>query len=176
VGIDHVKPSQQVTEKIVEDRQVTRLPPSAFTQVPTEIRRELKRRGCTIPQLSSGKKPQNVIKGEFIGKGRADWAVLCSLNGSSRILIFTNASGREPLEIASQADANTLQSGGSTAIEYSRAIAPLGHEYIFMHYRTYGGPEPPAIDHQGISDSFAGKASVVHYFYAGKWLELTGAD
>lgn len=98
VGIDHVKPSQQVTEKIVEDRQVTRLPPSAFTQVPTEIRRELKRRGCTIPQLSSGKKPQNVIKGEFIGKGRADWAVLCSLNGSSRILIFTNASGREPLE------------------------------------------------------------------------------
>jgi hypothetical protein len=78
--------------------------------------------------------------------------------------------------VGTQADANTLQSGGSTAIEYSRAIAPLGHEYILMHYRTYGGPEPPAIDHQGISDSFVGKASVVHYFYAGKWLELTGAD
>ncbi|HWZ24189.1 MAG TPA: hypothetical protein VN037_02835 [Verrucomicrobiae bacterium] len=109
VGIDHVKPSQQVTEKIVEaDRQVTRLPPSAFPQVPTEIRRELKRRGCTIPQVSSGKKPQNVIKGEFIGKGRADWAVLCSLNGVSRILIFTDASEREPLEIASQADAGSL--------------------------------------------------------------------
>jgi len=109
VGIDHVKPSQQVTGKIVEaDRQVTRLPPSAFPQVPTEIRRELKRRGCTIPQVSSGKKPQNVIKGEFIGKGRADWAVLCSLNGVSRILIFTDASEREPLEIASQADAGSL--------------------------------------------------------------------
>jgi hypothetical protein len=177
VGIDHVKTSQQVTEKIVEaDRQVTRLPPSAFLQVPTEIRRELKRRGCTIPQVSSSKELQNVIKGEFIGKGRADWAVLCSLNGISRILIFTNASEREPLEIASRADAGSLQSGRGTAIEYSRAIEAVDREYILKHRRAYDGPEPPAIDHQGISDSFEGKASVVHYFYAGKWLELTGAD
>jgi hypothetical protein len=177
VGIDHVKPSQQVTEKIVEaDRQVTRLPPSAFPQVPTEIRRELKRRGCTIPQVSSGKKPQNVIKGEFIGKGRADWAVLCSLNGISRILIFTNASEREPLELATHWDADSLQSGDGAAMKYSRAIEPVGREYILEHYRAYGGLKPPAVDHQGINDAFVGKASVVHYFYAGKWLELTGAD
>jgi len=90
-------------------------------------------------------------------------------------LFFTDASEREPLEIASQADAGSLQSGGGTAIEYSRAIGPVGREYILKHYRA-GGPEPPAFDHQGISDSFVGKASVVHYFYAGKWLEITGAD
>jgi hypothetical protein len=54
--------------------------------------------------------------------------------------------------------------------------SPVGREYILKHYRAYGGPEPAAIDHQGINDSFVGKASVVRYFHAGKWLELTGAD
>jgi hypothetical protein len=61
-------------------------------------------------------------------------------------------------------------------MEYFRAIEPVGREYILKHSRAYGGPGLPAIDHQGIKDSFAGKASVVRYFHAGKWLELAGAD
>ncbi|MDQ1407114.1 MAG: hypothetical protein QOG55_2743 [Acidobacteriaceae bacterium] len=177
VGIDHVKPSQEVTEKIVEaDRQVRRLPPSAFPELPTKIKRELERRGCTIPQVSADKKPQNVINGEFTGKGRTDWAALCSLNRASTILIFRNASAREPLELAPEPDADNLQAGAGTAIEYARSIKPAGRAYILKHYRAYGGPKPPTVDHQGINDAFVGKASVVRYFYAGKWLELTGAD
>jgi hypothetical protein len=176
-GSDHVKPSQRVKEKIVEaDRQVRRLPPSAFPELPTKIKRELERRGCTIPQASADKKPQNIIKGEFTGKGRTDWAALCSLNRASTILIFRNASEREPLDLAPERDADNFQAGAGTAIEYSRAISPVGRAYILKHYRAYGGPKPPTIGHQGINDAFVGKASVVHYFYAGKWLELTGAD
>jgi len=175
--IGHVKSSQQVTGKIVgADRQVTRLPPSAFPELPKRIIQELERRGCTIPQVSADKKQQNVIKGEFTSNGRTDWAALCSLNRVSTILIFRNASEREPLELAPQSDAGNLQSGSGDAIEYSRVISPVGRDYILKHYRAYGGAKPPAIDHQGISDAFVGKASVVHYFYAGKWLELTGAD
>jgi hypothetical protein len=177
LGIDHVKSSLQVRGKIVQaDRHLTRLPPSAFPELPTNIKRELERRGCTIPQVPPDKKPKNVIKGEFTGKGRADWAVLCSLNHLSTILIFRNASERDALELAPQSDADSLQSGGGTAIEYSRAIEPVGREYILKHYRAYGGPQPPTIEHQGINDAFVGKASVVRYFHAGKWLELTGAD
>jgi hypothetical protein len=176
-GTDYVEPSQAGPERAIEaDHQITRLPPSAFPELPIKINQELERRGCTIPQVPSDKKPHNVISGEFTGKGRTDWAVLCSLNRVSTILIFRNASEREPLEIAPQADADSLQRGGGTAIEYSRAIEPVGREYILKHYRAYGGPAPAAIDHQGINDSFVGKASVVRYFYAGKWLELTGAD
>ena len=48
--------------------------------------------------------------------------------------------------------------------------------YILSHNRDYGGPEPPPIDHDGVNDVFAEKASVVHYFYRGRWLALTGAD
>jgi hypothetical protein len=36
--------------------------------------------------------------------------------------------------------------------------------------------KPPRIDHKGIDDAFVGKASEVHYYYRGKWLELQGAD
>jgi hypothetical protein len=61
-------------------------------------------------------------------------------------------------------------------IGYSRAISPVGREFIVRHYVAYGGVKPPPIDHQGIDDAFVGKASVVFYFYRGKWLELTGAD
>ena len=97
-GIDHVKPVQQVIGRAKQaDPQITRLPPTAIPASPPKIRRELERRGCTMPQISPDKKPQNVIKGQFTGKGRADWAVLCSLNHVSTIYIFRNASEREPL-------------------------------------------------------------------------------
>lgn len=102
--------------------------------------------------------------------------MLCSLDHVSTILIFRNASEREPLELAPQSDADNFQSGSGAAIEYSRVVSAVGRDYILKHYRAYGGLKPPAIDHQGIDDAFVGKASVVHYFYAGKWLELTGAD
>jgi hypothetical protein len=176
-GIGHVKSSQQVTGKIAEaDSQITRLPPSAFPELPKRITQELERRGCTIPQVAADKTQQNVIKGKFTSKGRTDWAVLCSLSRVSTIFVFRNASEREPLELAPQSDVDSLQRDGSTVLEYSRAISVVGREYILQHHRAYGGLKPPAIDHQGINDAFVGKASVVRYFYAGKWLQLTGAD
>src|ERR1700693_9790 len=176
-GIDYVETSQAGPERAIEaDHQIMRLPPSAFPKLPQKIIQDLERRGCTIPQVPSDKKPHNVISGEFTSQGRTDWAVLCSLNRVSRILIFRNASERQPLEVAPQADAGSLQGNRGTATDYSRAIEPVGREDILKHYRAYGGSEPPALDHQGINDSFVGKASVVRYFHAGKWLELTGAD
>lgn len=44
------------------------------------------------------------------------------------------------------------------------------------HYRAYGGPEPPPIDHQGIDDAFLEKASTTWYYDGGRWLQLQGAD
>jgi len=176
-GIDPAKPPQELTGKLREaDLQVTRLPPSAFPELPKNMRRELERRGCTIPQAWADKKPQNVIKGEFTRKGQTDWAVLCSLNRVSTILIFRNASEQGPVELARESDTDKLQDVGGDAIGYSRAISPVGRQFILDHYRAYGGPRPPTIDHQGTNDGFVEKASVVHYFHAGKWLHLTGAD
>jgi hypothetical protein len=52
----------------------------------------------------------------------------------------------------------------------------LLRKFILRHYRAYGGPKPPPIDHNGIDDAFLEKASVTWYRYNGKWIELQGAD
>lgn len=158
------------------DIAIVRLSPSKFPQLPPAIRQELTRRGCAIPQVWGGKSAHNVIKGSFIKPDEIDWAVLCSANQTSAILIFRNASPTRVIELAREADINRLQGEGGEKIGYSREISPVGRDFIMRHYDAYGSVKPPPIDHQGIDDAFVGKASVVLYFYRGKWLELTGAD
>ena len=158
------------------DRAVVRLAPSAFSVLPKEIADDLTRRGCTIPQVTGTPHPHNVIRGHFSRLDQTDWAVLCSIRGESSILVFWNASIENPADIERSRDVNWIQSGAGDAMLYSRQIEPVGRAYIMDHYKAYGGPAPPPIDHEGINDIFVGKASVVQYFYRGKWLHLTGAD
>jgi hypothetical protein len=156
--------------------QIVRLSPEAFPALPHSLRTELERRGCTIPQVPMIEGRQNVIHGEFSKPGQTDWAVLCSVRGVSSILIFWNSSALHPAVIEKQDDQDRLQSWTDGKMVYSRAITPVGKKYIMDHYNAYGGEKPPPIDHQGIDDAFVGKASVVLYFYNGKWLHLSGAD
>lgn len=162
------------------DLQTVRLAPSAFPQLSMNIAQALEKRGCRVPQSFANLKPHNVIRGEFARKGQADWAVLCSLARESSILIFWGGSAVDPAEIAKERDKNQLQSiDGQGTIGFSRAISPAGKDFIDKHYQASadsGAPQPPPIDHQGINDAVLGKASTVHYYYAGKWLELAGSD
>ena len=162
------------------NRDVLRLPPAAFKQLPQNLVADLERRGCTIPQVppeaSMSKGLQNIIRGEFQKPGQTDWAVLCSVRRVSSILIFWNGSEIKPAEIAKMDDIDGLQGWAGGKAVYSRLIDPVGKRYIIDHYQAYGGPKPPPIDHQGINDVFVGKASVVMYWYGGNWLQLSGAD
>jgi hypothetical protein len=159
------------------DRAVERLMPSKFPQLPISIRHTLTRRGCTIPQVWGESKPRNVVRGQFIQKGELDWAVLCSVNQVSSILVFRGVSPTVFADLVRQPDLTFLQtvtSGG--IIGYSRGLAAVGREVIMSDYKAFGGEKPPPIDHQGVDDAFAGKASKILYFYHGKWLTLQGAD
>ncbi len=158
------------------DRQVVRLSPKAFPELPGNLRADLERRGCTIPQVPMIDGRHNVIKGEFSKAGQTDWAVLCSIDRVSSILIFWNGSVLKPADIEKSADLDHLQGWGGDKIVYSRAITPVGTKYILEHYNAYGGEKPPSLDHQGIDDAFVGKASVVLYLYREKWLRLSGTD
>jgi hypothetical protein len=110
-------------------------------------------------------------------KGQKDWAVLCSRKRKLSILVFWGGSVRKVSATAVSPDIEFLQGiGGPGNIGFSRAISAVGRDYILKHYREYGGRKPPRIDHKGIDDAFVGKASEVHYYYRGKWLELQGAD
>jgi hypothetical protein len=158
------------------DQQVRRLPPSGFPQLPAPVRTELERRGCTIPQVPMIDGPHNVIHGEFAKPGQTDWAVLCSIGQVSSILVFWNGSPANPAEIAKAKDVDRLQGWGGEKIVYSWMIQPIGSQQIMVYYNGFGGEKPPPMDHLGIDDVFYGKASVVLYFYHGKWMHLTGAD
>ncbi len=159
------------------DSATLRLPPAAFSPLPKNIVQYLQGRGCTIPQTYLSREPHNVISGEFARRGQTDWAVLCSRNGESSILVFWRGSTKSVAEIAKAPDRGFLQTiteGGK--IGFSRAIEPVGRGYILSHYKEYGGRKPPGITHQGINDAYVEKASVVRYYHRGKWLELQGAD
>jgi hypothetical protein len=174
-GLAQTPPDRQRAFETAE-RQILRLPPSAFPGLPTTILTELNRRGCLIPQVPAANQPHNVIRGEFAKPGQTDWAVLCSTGGVSSILVYWKGSATNPAQIAEMKDIDRLQDSGANGITYSRAIAPADRARILPYYEAYGGTKPARIDHQGINDAFVEKASVVHYFYQGKWLQLTGAD
>ena len=158
------------------ERQIVRLPPTAIPRLPRAVVQELQRRGCTIPQEVFSKTPNNAVRGQFAKRGQMDWAVLCSINGASSILVFWNGSADSPAELATAEDKSYLQSLGADKIGFSRGISSVGKDYITGHQREFGGPKLPPIDHQGINDAFVGKASVVQYFFEGTWLQLIGAD
>src|SRR6266581_8821559 len=136
------------------DKKIVRLSPSAFPELPGNVVRELQRRGCTIPQEAFTKRRHNVVRGEFARPDQTDWAVLCSVGGSSSILVFWNWSEKNVAEIAKREDRNYLS---GSRLGFSRGI-PAGRDVIVRHHKVYGGPKLPPIVHQGIDDVFIEEA------------------
>jgi len=158
------------------EKQIVRLDPTRFSELPGNIINELKARGCRIPQAYGFDKVHNVIKGGFAARYQQDWAVLCSKGGSSEILIFWGGPARCSSRLRRSEDRHWLQVVATGKIGYSRAIDTAGRDQILSYYEAIGGPAPPPIKHEGIDDAFVGKASVIHYCNQGKWIELTGMD
>src|SRR5437867_10612883 len=132
-----VMSSSQSLETYME-KYIVRLPPAAFPELPANLVQELQRRGCTVPQEAfsklvssdakkrNSKEPNNVIKGEFARPGQTDWAVLCSVEGVSTILVFWNGSENNPAALVPAADSNYVQGAGGDQWAYSRWIGPMG--------------------------------------------------
>ena len=156
--------------------QIRRLAIDTFPELPPAVAGVLRARHCRAPQPSAGGAPRNVIRGEFFAKGEAGWAVLCSVNNSTALLAFRNDLDTNPNTIITSEDRGYLQVLNGAQFVYSREITTVGRDFILRHYRAYGGPEPPPIDHHGIDDAFLEKASVTWYFHKDKWLRLQGAD
>jgi hypothetical protein len=158
------------------DQEILRLKPEIFANLPDNILKELKKRECTIPQSYASSDPHNVIQGQFQVKGQMDWAVLCSSDNISSILVFWGGNTRLVSEIAKSPDKNWLQVIADRKIGYSRHISSIGGDSIMDHYQAHDGSKPPLFDHEGIDDAFLEKGSSVHYWHDGNWLALTEPD
>jgi hypothetical protein len=159
------------------DAETVRLAPSRFPDLPAAIRRDLERRQCTVPQPYSAAagQPKNVIHGRFTSSTAIDWAVLCSRQRRSSILIFRGGDTVRIDGLASEADAEKLQVTGPGKIGYSRGIVVASPANIRAHNRTATESLPP-LDHDGVDDAFLGKASVIWFWSGDRWRQLMGSD
>ena len=94
----------KLDERALADWQTRRLPPAAFPGLPDDLVVGLQKEGCTIPQVVHASEAHNIIRGEFLKPGQTDWAVLCSKERTSSILIFREGSPVKTSEIATLPD------------------------------------------------------------------------
>jgi hypothetical protein len=159
------------------DEATVRLSPSAFPALPSEVRAELERRGCKVPQPANAGQPQNVISGRFTSATASDWAVLCSREKRSAILIFRGGRANSVDELAEEADAQYLQVvAGNGRIGFSRQLAVTSRTVIRRRLGTHGALKPATVDHDGIENNFVGKVSLVWYWSGGKWIQILQTD
>jgi hypothetical protein len=104
------------------NRDTKRIEPAALVSIPDWIRPELVRRRCAIPQPWGETAQRNVVRGRFNDGPAVDWAVLCSRDLSSTILVFWDGSATSIAEVASTLDATYLQVVMGGQIGFSRAI------------------------------------------------------
>jgi len=158
------------------NRDTERIEPAALVGIPDWIRTELVRRRCAIPQPWGATGQRNVVRGRFNDGPAVDWAVLCSRDLSSTILVFWDGSAKSIAEVASTLDATYLQVVRSGQIGFSRAIDIATSVAIRESAGDSGRSRLPPLEHDGINDAFVGKASVIWYWHHGQWLQLDGAD
>ena len=158
------------------DENVVRLKPSSFAVLPDRIREYLTDRGCRIPQTPFRSHPHNVASGELRGLGKDDWVVLCSIDRKSALLVFWGGSPDSISQIAPWSDDKAWLQTGSESVDYSRVISIADVEQIVSYSKSYNQTLPVNAEHDGVDEGFDGKASSVHYWHDGKWLQLQGAD
>ncbi len=159
------------------DLETVRLSPDKFMKLPIGVRNDLSARGCTIPQLFCCKEElHNVISGHFKDSTQLDWAILCSIERHSTLLVYWGDTSMAVSELDTTGDIHWLQGTGDDKLGFSHVISTVGTNYVRDHANSYGTVIPAALGHEGIDDGFMGKASMIRYWYQGKWLSLQGAD
>ena len=157
------------------DARTVRLAPSEFPSLPAEVRAELERRRCTVPQPYGQDESVNVIHGEFTTAGERDIAVLCSCDRKSSILVFHGGRADKMAELGASEDRGYLQHIGTNQIGFSRQIVVADPPQLKKYRQRYGGDWPP-LGRDGIEDAFLEKASMVWFWHDERWRQLPGAD
>ena len=154
---------------------IVRLGPGDFPDLPADVRTVLEQRGCTVPQpYNAGVQKRNVVSGQFTAVGQTEWAVLCSHEKRSAILVFRGAHPDQVDRLAEEADAQYLQVvHGEREIGYSRQLTVASPKLV---RRRFSKGTLRTADHDGIENIFLGKASVVWYRSGGKWISTPAGD
>jgi len=151
---------------------IRHLPASSFPDLPAAVRAELDSRGCIIPQTYEAHRPENVIHASLERPGTSDWAVLCSLNGTTSLLVFFGSAPTQPFVLASAPETEQLQLNTATGVMgFNWAIDPASPQRIH-EAQTGLVPRPPIIDHDALADSTVDRRTIYHFYAKGGWTHL----
>lgn len=133
-----------------------------------------------MPQPWSGRAPKNIVHGSFTAARADEWAVLCSVNDTSRILIYRVGRDRASAPVDSllrESDVGWMQGVGGDRWGYSRLlqVRPLRRIRAWRH-DIDGQPIPQPLDHDAIEQAFVGKSAEAFYFAGGRWYRQITAD
>jgi hypothetical protein len=149
------------------------LPVASFPALPQIIASQLRQKSCMVPQTYEARRPENVIRGAFEKQGSDDWAVLCSVDGATTLLVFFESHPEAPIVLRRQRDAEWL--GAEIVGEYGSAWG-LSKARPSQIQATKPGASLGAIDHDGIDDAFVERSSTIHYFHNGEWKTLAAGN
>ncbi len=152
----------------VQPYSFRRLPVSSFPQLPPNVSAVLIQRGCMIPQTWQAHRPENVIHGSFSRSGAVDWAVLCSINGETSLLVFF-AQSQNPQQLAEWPEQSRLQRHDpSGVLGFNWGIDAATPEQFHDAFTAQDNP-PPTPDHDAVADSVIDQKTIYHLYQQGKW-------
>jgi len=150
------------------------LPIASFPDLPTPVIAELVRRQCMIPQSFEAQQPENVIHGSFFSYGSSDWAALCSSQGTTTLYVFFAGQFESPIALRSQPDSAWLGAEPGSSVSGSAwGIAVRSDAELRASPQLRRGV---AIDHDAIDDARLERSLSIHYYLAGRWLNLNRSD
>jgi hypothetical protein len=182
-GWQAASPSPPDTEQIEQGKLQSRggnviayrirlLPISSFPGLPPAVAAQLRSRHCMIPQTFEAQAPENVIQGAFRAPGSSDWAVLCSVDGSTTLYAFLGRQFDAPLALRNQPDTAWLDADpGSSTYGSAWGIAVRSAADLRASRQIHGAA---VFDHDGIEDARLEHSATVRYCQNGRWLALTG--
>jgi len=149
------------------------LPLASFPALPAPVAAQLSRRGCMIPQSFEAQEPENIIHGAFRTSGSDDWAVLCSVSGTTTLYVFFADQSDTPLTLRSQPDTAWLGTEpGSSVFSSAWGIALRRSAEL----RAYSEFRRLHADHDGIEDARLERSSTIHYCDDGKWIVVDAGN
>jgi hypothetical protein len=136
------------------------IPQAISTNLPTDVQAKVQRLGCQIPE------DQSIARGHFERADATNWAVLCSKEGTTVLVVFADGG-----PLGSTAIHRTFNGDGQRLTV--RHVSAVDRRFILKHCSS-ARQKVAIIDHQGILDGF--NRSVVHYYFQGRWIAFPVTD
>ena len=156
---------------------IRRLPVSSFPELPEKIAAQLETLGCMIPQTFQAHRPENVVRGSLERAGSSDWAVLCSAEGTVKLMVFFESSPTSPITLASEKELARLETHDPSGVMgFAWGIDPVSPSQVHDAQSGLKRNHPSKLDHDALADVFVERTVVFHFFSKNAWRVIEPGD